>query len=828
MRVPIEWLNEYVDIEGLDQKELLDGLILSGSNLESAFNPTEGVSGVIIGKITKIEKHPDADKLNVCTISVGAEEPLQIVTAATNVFEGAVIPVSVVGAVLAGGLKIKKGRLRGVDSNGMLCSFSELGFDAKVVPQEFADGILILDEKFENHLGEDALEVLGMKTDTIEFEITPNRPDCLSIVGMARETAATFGRAFRFEEKKLAEAFDVHAIHAGECCDGGDCGGDPCAAGKTSKQKPSEGSGCCGGNSAFVDVEIRTDRCARYIALEASGIQVRRSPFEFGLRLMNAGVRPINHIVDITNYILMELGQPIHAFDRTKISGGLIVRQANEGEEVTTLDGVIRTLCAEDILICDHEKPVAIAGVMGLLNTAVTSDTKEVLFEIASFDKSSIRATSKRLGLRSEASARFEKGISVLTPEMAAVRIAQLVAQLGAGVVSKKVTDARGRRFDELSKPVEFAYDEEKIKKMIGIELDIPAELAKLGIETKGGIAKIPHYRLDLKMDADLAEEAARMYGYDKLPSTHLKHSEVGRIEPMQSLQFHIADALVGMGLNEIMTYSFVSPAREKEVVGERESVRLLNPLGEEYSAMRTTLLPNMLDVVGRNDRRKNEELAFFEIGRIYDSAKNEEGLPSESEMLCAALYRKGDDFYTAKGIVEVLLETLGVFGYEFEREDLISYLHPGRSARILVGENSIGRFGELHPTLADKEGQKGLYIIEISLDWLLDAMGDESRTYRPVSMFPAAERDVAFIVDEVITSGDIEKVIRSSAKALLEEVKLFDVYRDARLGEGKKSMAYAMKFRADRTLGEEEVDKVFRKLIKAVEFNCGAVLRDS
>lgn len=789
MRVPVEWLREFVDIEGIDEKTLLDGMILSGSNLENAVNPTEGVRGVVIGKIVKIDSHPDADKLHVCTIDVGAEEPLQIVTAATNVFEGAVIPVSTVGAVLAGGLKIKKGKLRGVESNGMLCSFSELGYDLKVVPQEFSDGILILDPSYEAKVGEEALSALGMVGSTIEFEITPNRPDCLSIIGMAREAAATFGRKRKWEEREIRRVFS---------------------------------------GSGEIDVEISTDRCHRYLAFEVHGALIKRSPMQLMLRLMNGGIRPINSIVDITNYVLLEQGQPIHAFDRAKVVGGIHVRQARDGEEVVTLDGVTRTLTHEDILIADDEKPIAIAGVMGLLNTAITDQTKDVVFEIASFDKSSVRATSKRLGLRSEASARFEKGISVITPEIAAIRVSDLVRELGVGEVSPHLTDVKGARFEELSRCVTIPYSAERINRLIGVELDVEAELAKLGIEANDGTAKIPHDRLDLTIEADLAEEAARMYGYDKLPSTSIKHSEVGRIEPMQRLQLNAADILVGMGLNEVMTYSFVSPAREAEVLGERDSVRLLNPLGEEYSSMRTSLLPNMLDVVGRNDRRKNAELAFFEIGRIYDPVKNDEGLPSESEMLCAALYRKDDDFFVAKGVVEVLLESLGVYDYTFEREDAVSYLHPGRSAQILAGGELIGRMGELHPVLADREGLKGLYVIEISLDWLLEKMPSELRVYKSVSMYPAAERDAAFIVDESITSGDIEQAIRNSAKQLLEDVRLFDVYRDAKLGEGKKSMAYAMKFRADRTLSEEEVEKVFKKLIKAVEFHCGAVLRDS
>lgn len=811
MRVPIDWLKEYVEIEGMTQSELLDGMILSGSNLERAFNPTSGVTGVVIGKITKIVRHPDADKLNICTIDIGSEEPLQIVTAATNVFEGAVIPVSTVGAVLAGGLKIKKGKLRGVESNGMLCSFTELGFESKTVPQEFADGILILDDSFSSHLGEDAISALGMSEDTIEFEITPNRPDCLSIVGIARETAATFARKLKWEEKFLKDRFNVTI-----------------SCSLSDAMIPTSDLCNCVSEEDFLSVKIRTEKCFRYIAITAKNVQIRRSPFAFALRLMNAGIRPINNIVDITNYVMLELGQPIHAFDRAKLSGSLSVRQAQEGEEVVTLDGMTRTLRAEDILICDSEKPVAIAGVMGLLNTAVTAETKEVVFEIASFDKSSVRATSKRLGLRSEASSRFEKGISVRTPGSAAIRVMELVKELEAGEMNGCATDAHGVLYGDYAKPVQIAYDREKIRKLIGVDLDVEGELKKLGIDADGAVANIPHYRLDLHTNADLAEEAARMFGYDRLPSTLLKHAEVGKIDPMPDLCLRLSDLLVGAGLNEIMTYSFVSPAREAEVIGETDPVKMINPLGEEYSAMRTSLLPNMLDTVRRNVRRKNEDPAFFEIGRIYDKTPNEEGLPTESEMLCAALYRKGDDFYVAKGLAEMLLESVGVTTYALEREEHLSYLHPGRSARIMVGGRCIGRFGELHPVLAEREELQGLCIVEMFPDLLSESAECAVNSYRPVSMFPAAERDVAFIVDEAVTSGDIENVIRSSAKALLEEVKLFDVYRGQRIGEGKKSMAYAMKFRADRTLGEEEVDKVFRKLIKAVEFNCGAALRDS
>lgn len=801
MRVPIEWLREHVDIEGISQEEFLDEMILSGSNLESAFNPTEGVSGVVIGKITKIEKHPDADKLQICTIDVGSEV-LQIVTAATNVAEGKIVPVSTVGAVLAGGLKIKKGKLRGVESNGMLCSFEELGFDKSVIPHEFENGILLLDPEFEAHIGEDAIEALGMKPDTIDFEITPNRPDCLSIVGMAREASATFNRPLKdaAKEKDFSEKFKV------------------------------TGENGSGANGAGITVKLDSAGCSRYIAMSIKNIKIRKSPFWMGLRLMNAGMSPINNIVDITNYVMLELGNPIHAFDRAKITGKIGVRDAKEGEVVVTLDGVERKLAAGDMLIVDDSKPIGIAGVMGLSNSGISDDTTEAVIEIASFDKSRIRATSKRLNLRSEASSRFERGVSVATTEQTARRIAELVEELDAGEIVYEVVDARGERYNELTEPVRVPYDAKRVQAAIGVEFDVPKELSRLCIETEeaagGSVAVIPHYRLDLHIEADIVEEAARMYGYNNLPVTFYRHNMVGQIKPIDQLKMQLQDLLAGMGFDEIKTYSFVSPGREDEIVGERNRVRLINPLGEEYSVMRTTLLPNMLDVLSRNDRHKNQDLMFFEVGRVYDNDhQTKEGLPSERDDLIAAIYEKGRDFYDIKGVAESLLQALGIRDAQLERDDA-AYLHPGRAARYVKDGDTVFRYGELHPEIAEKEGLKGTLVLEASVPTLLKH-SDEEVIYHAVSMFPAAERDAAFVVDEAVTSGEIEEIIRRAGKNLLESLKLFDVYRGEKLGAGKKSMAYAMRFRGDHTLTEEEVEKVFNKAIRSVEHGVGAVLRD-
>lgn len=781
MRVPIEWLKEYVDIEGIGESELLDKLILSGSNLEGSGRASEGISGVVIGRITKIEKHPEADKLQVCTVDVGSES-LQIITAATNVFEGCIVPVALVGAKLAGGLKIKKGKLRNMDSFGMFCSLAELGYDTKVIPLEFQDGILLLSEEFAHFLGQDALEVLGLDTDTIEFEITPNRSDCLSIVGMARETSATFNRMLK-------------SVFAPQ--------GSPA---ETSK-----------------GVRIETEGCHRYIAKYAKNVAIKSSPFYMQRRLMNAGIRPHNNMVDLTNYVMLEYGQPLHAFDASKVEGSIVIRNAHPGEKVVTLDGVERVLEPSDIVVADEKKAIAIAGVMGLANSEISDDTKDIIIEIASFDKSAVRATSKRLGLRSEASSRFEKGISVLTPSVAAQRICEMMEEIGAGKCSAEMDDVKGKKFDELAKPVSVTYDAKRISQLIGVETDVEKELARLGIEAKDGVAQIPYYRLDLKEQHDIVEEVARMYGYDRLPSTQFRHYQKGGLPAELQLNLDVANELISLGIDEILTYSFVSPSK---ILEGTNPITLLNPLGEDYSVMRTSLLPSMLEVLKRNINRKNTELAFFEIGRVYSADLNEEGLPSEKDMLLVALNRKGEDFFTAKAVVEGLMRGLEVKEWGLERNTETAYLHPGRAARILVDGTVVGVVGEIHPNMAMSEKER-LYIIEVDLQKLVAYVKNEL-IYRPISLFPAAERDVAFVVDEATTSGEIMEIIKKASGPILESVELFDIFRGERLGEGKKSMAYALRYRTDRTLSDEEVTKAFDKMVRMVSEKVGAQIRDN
>lgn len=781
MRVPIEWLKEYVDIEGIDEKELLDKLIMSGSNLEGSGRAGEGISGVVIGRITKIEKHPEADKLQVCTVDVG-NETLQIITAATNVYEGCIVPVALVGAKLAGGLKIKKGKLRNMDSFGMFCSLAELGYDSKVIPVEFQDGILLLAEEYASALGKDALETLGLDTDTIEFEITPNRSDCLSIVGMARETAATFHRMLK-------------SVFAPQ--------GTPI---ETSNR-----------------VRIETEGCYRYIARYAKNVEIKSSPFYIQRRLMNAGVRPHNNIVDLTNYVMLEYGQPLHAFDAAKVEGAIVVRNAHPGEKVVTLDGVERILEPSDIVVADEKKAIAIAGVMGLANSEISADTKDVIIEIASFDKSAVRATSKRLGLRSEASSRFEKGISVLSPSVAAQRMCEMMEEIGVGTCSAEMDDIKGRKFDDFAKSVTVSYDAARIGQLIGVEVNVEKELARLGIVADKGVAHIPYYRLDLKEQHDIVEEVARMYGYDLLPSTQYRHHQKGGLPAELQLNLDVADELISLGIDEILTYSFVSPSK---ILEGTNPITLLNPLGEDYSVMRTSLLPSMLEVLKRNINRKNTELAFFEIGRVYSADLNEEGLPSEKDMLLVALNRKGEDFFTAKAVVEGLMRGLEVKQWNLERNTDTAYLHPGRAASILVDGVEIGAVGEIHPTMALSEKER-LYLIEIDLQKLVGHVKHEL-IYKPISLFPAAERDVAFVVDEATTSGEIVEIIRKASGSILESVELFDIYRGERLGEGKKSMAYSLKYRTDRTLSDEEVTKAFDKMVRSVSEKVGAQIRDN
>ncbi len=809
MLVPIEWLKDYTDIQ-TDTDEFCDRMIMSGSNLETCQHFCEEIENVVVGKIEKIEKHPDADKLVVCRINIGKEEPVQIVTGASNVFEGALVPVALHNSRIPGplhgqekqegGTKITKGKLRGVESAGMLCSAGELGFDDKVVPVAHKDGIWILEEEYS--LGEDFAQALGLKQAVVDFEITPNRPDCLSMVGMAREAAATFGQTLKYPDTACAAETDKQA-------------GD------------------------FIQVEIKEpELCRRYAARIVTDVKIEQSPWWLQKRLMYAGMRPINNIVDITNFVMLEFGQPIHAFDIRQIADSkIVVECAEEGEKFTTLDNTERTLTKEMLLIKDGKRGVAIAGVMGGLNSEIEADTTTILIESANFNGDSVRATSKKLGLRTEASSRFEKGIDPNLCQAAADRVCRLIEILGCGKVATGTVDVYPKEFK--AEAVDVRVD--RINKVLGIELtsEEMAEIFRkleMKVEGSGPVLKVtpPTVRQDMLAEVDFIEEVARMYGYDKLPVTLPKgNSESGKSKE-RTLVDMARDTMCALGFNEIQTYSFVSPSgvddvRIDEDSWERAFVKIINPLGEENSVMRTILTPNMLEVLARNYSRNIDKVMAFEIGSTFTTNLIQpEDLPDEQTGLAMGLYGKDMDFFTLKGAVEELLRNLGAGKVTFIAESEYGVYHPGRCARICIGEEELGIMGEIHPDVQEKFGiGTRVYCCEMFFDAIVRHANIE-KSYEPLPKYPATSRDIALLTDEDVRVGDIEAIIREQGGDILENVKLFDVYRGKQVAEGKKSVAFTLTYRdKNKTLTDEDVAKVHEKVLKALEEKINASLRE-
>jgi len=796
MRVPIQWLRDYVDFTGIDARKLIDKLVLTGSNNEGSDKICEGIENIVVGKIVEITGHPNAEKLIICQVDVG-EETIQIVTGATNVFVGAYIPVALHGAVIANGIKIKRGKLRGEPSNGMLCSLEEMGFESASIPKEFDDGILILDEIFP--LGMSILEALKLDESTVEFEITPNRPDCLSIIGMAREVSASFDLITKLPEryKELGQS-EID-------------------------------------NYASVEI-LDADLCPRYVAKVIKNIKIKSSPLWMQLRLMQAGMRPINNIVDITNYVMIEYGQPIHAFDLSALKNGKIkVKRAFEGELFETLDGKERILNAEVLVIADDSKTVGIAGVMGGANTEIKPTTETVLIEVASFDKSSIRKTSKDLSLRTEASSKFEKGVSDVLPLEVVNRVCHLMMQLEAGDVVPGVIDI----YPNGSKTIEIPFTAEGINRIIGTVLSkeqIIEALKKLEIETidkNGLVAIVPHFRLDLKKEIDLVEEVSRIYGYDKINMTLPKLDVWGAKTNAQLIKDHVKFELLANGVDEILSYSFVSKKDlDKINLPEhsllRNQVALINPLGEEFSVMRSTLMPNLLDVLARNSNRKNKNARLFEIGSIFIPKEVPvTQLPIEKENLVIGLIGEHEDFYALKGVVENVLNNLGIEGYYFEKEVNHPTFHKGRCANVLWNGHVLGTLGEIHPNVLENfDLNERAYVADLHYNILLQ-IAREDKKYSAIPKYPAVERDMAVLVKDEITSMQIETIVKYIGGELLESVKMFDMYKGKQITEGYKSVAYELVFRAeDRTLIDEEVNKIFDKVLKALESEIGAQLR--
>lgn len=792
MKVPISWLKDYIDID-LSHEELGDALTLSGSKVEEVIVTGDIIDKVVTGKIIKIEKHPEAEKLSICQVNIGKEEAIQIVTAATNMKEEDIVPTALHGSILADGTKIKKGKLRGAVSNGMFCSEEELG----IAGDEPVVGLMILPQ--DTPVGKDIKEVINIQSAIIDFEITSNRPDCLSVIGIARETAATLGKEYRMPSMEF----------------------------KATSSKNIEES---------LKVEVRDPLCRRYMAKGITNVKIEPSPQWMQERLLEAGVRPINNIVDITNFVMIELGQPMHAFDRKQIdSNTIVIERAKDGEKFTTLDEEERILDSEILNIKDGDRTIALAGIMGGLNSEVKEDTTEIVFECANFNGTNIRISSKKLALRTEASGKFEKDLDPNAVEIATNRACNLIEELDAGEIMEGTIDV----YPEKLAPHTLNVDSKWINEFLGINItkeDMKMYLDRLDLKTdiEGDtlVVSVPTFRCDMNIREDVAEEIARIYGYNKVPSTiPATQTLKGGKNEKQVLQTKVIDTLIGSGLNQSIAYSFVSPkVFDKVLIPEnshlRKVVTIKNPLGEDYSIMRTTSIPSMMESLGRNYSRNNDIVRLFEIGKIYLPHEDMKELPEERNLVTIGMYGEVD-YFELKGVVENILNSLGVKKAKFTRESENQTFHPGKTAALYIKNELVGILGEIHPDVSENYGvEERCYIAELNLD-ILFKYSDTEKKYVPLPKFPAVTRDLAVLIDEEILVQDIEETIKKQGGKILESVKLFDVYQGKQIPEGKKSIAYALIYRGEsKTLTDNEVNKVHDKIVKTLEFKLGAELR--
>ena len=889
------WLNEFVDLKDITDKEFNDEMTLSGSKVETIERPDENLKNVVVGKILEMKRHENSDHMWVCQIDVGQAEPVQIVTGAWNIHVGDYVPAALHGAHLPGGVKIEKGKLRGVESNGMLCSLKELGMTAehdfpyavitpaallndyhpidpakpsipadikpgdkvygpvlcgrveavesvdggynvrvndgtvtraaktvcsnlhegdlvayntksdaictledlhaeqKEFPHCIADGIFILREE-DAEPGLNMAHILGFDDSIVEFEITPNRPDCLSVIGLAREASATFKRPLKLHTP--------------------------------------EPHGCGGSIADLVDIDIEDgDLCPRYTARMVKNVKIAPSPRWMRERLRNSGVRPINNIVDITNYVMLEYGQPMHAFDFSCVEGGhIIVRTAREGETIQTLDGNERKLTPNMLCICDEHKPVCVAGVMGGANSEIVGDTAMVLFESANFNGVSVRRTASALGMRTDASSRYEKGLDMMNTIKAVERACELVEMLGCGEVVDGVMDVVAKE----KVPTVVKLEPDKINALLGTELseDLMREiLVSLCFILNGDDIYVPSWRGDVEHYSDIAEEVARFYGYNKIPCTLMRGETTrGGFSEQQRFDRAIGGAVRALGYDEIITYSFISPTyydkiRMPKDSSLRNSLKILNPLGEDTSIMRTTILPSMLEIIARNHSYRNKSARLYELGKIY--LPREDGLADEPKYLSLGAYGDGVDFFSFKGSIETLLHELRITDVKYVAcTDNDSY-HPGRCAKVYAGETYLGVFGQIHPLVAANYGMDTeVYTAELSFDAMYEKRGDIP-VYQPLPKFPAVTRDIAVVCDEAVTVGALEESIRRGAKGLLKDVSLFDIYRGPGVAIGKKSVAFNLVLRADdRSLTGEEADEDVQSILAALKADHNAVLR--
>ena len=890
-----KWLNEFVDVSDISDREFDEAMTLSGSKVETVTALDESLKNVVVGKILSMEKHPDSDHMWICQIDVGQAEPTQIVTGAWNIHVGDLVPVAQHKSLLPNGTKIEKGKLRGVVSNGMLCSLKELSLTAehdypyavitpaallndykpldpekpsipadikagdkvfgpvvcgkvlecetqsyglyhttldiggatvspdtacsnihvgdlvayntktdsictledlhaeqKEFPHCIADGIFVLNEDVKP--GDDMAKVIGADDHVVEFEITPNRPDCLSVIGLAREASATFGRPLK--------------LHTPEV------------------------KGCGGSIAELVDIDIEDgDLCPRYTARMVKNVKIQPSPAWMRERLRNSGVRPINNIVDITNYVMLEYGQPMHAFDFSCVEGNhIIVRTAREGETIQTLDGNQRKLTTSMLCICDENKPVCVAGVMGGANSEIVGDTAMVLFESANFNGTSVHRTAAALNMRTDASSRYEKGLDPMNTLKAVERACELVELLGAGEVVDGVLDVIAKD----SHPVTVKLEPEKVNGLLGTDVsreEMVRILEALDFKVEGDTIHVPSWRSDVEHYSDIAEEVARFYGYNNIPDT-LSNGLTARrgLTDIQQTENLLGSVCRAAGYDEIITYSFISPTYYDKIdlpkdSPLRDSLKILNPLGEDTSIMRTTTLPSMLEILTRNYNFRNKSAKLYELGRVY--FKRADGLADEPKVLTLGAYGDNMDFFALKGAVEAVLKQLRIENVRFLADSENPSYHPGRCAKVFSGDRLLGVLGQVHPHVAGNYGvDTELYAAELRFDALYESKGAQP-VYQPLPKFPAVTRDIAVVCDKAVTVGELEDAIRKGAKGLLKDAALFDIYTGVGIAPGKKSVAFNLTLRSDdRSLTAEEADADVKSILTALEQECGAILR--
>ena len=795
MKLNRKWLNEdFVDLSHVSDKEFVETLTVFGQKVETYERMDAEIKNVVVGKVLSMVRHPNSDHMWICQVDVGQEAPLQIVTGAQNVHEGDLVPAALHNSWLPGGVHITKGKLRGEMSNGMLCSFAELGLTQNDLPGAYADGIWILNDE-DCQIGQDINLVIGNDDTIVDFEITNNRPDCYSIIGLAREAAAAFGKSMRHHEPV------VKGSNAGNIFD-------------------------------YLDVEVpATELCNRYSSRMVANVKIGPSPKWLRQRLRANGVRPINNIVDITNYVMLEYGQPMHAFDYRYVGDRkIVVREAEDGETLTTLDGNVRNLKAGMLVIADEHKPIGLAGIMGGENSEILDDTTMVVFESANFNGTSIRQTALALGMRTEASGKFEKNLDPMMTIPAVQRACELVELLGCGDVLDGTIDV----INYVPEPRKLPLEVDKINRLLGTEIskeDMVKYLSLLEIPVEGDTISVPSFRPDLLRMADIAEEVGRSYGYNEIPTTAFKNSTQGGYTPEMKLEAKAGTLCRAMGYSEIITYSFVSPTVFDQIrlpadSPLRSALRIQNPLGEDTSIMRTIALPSMLEILSRNNAYHNKSVKLYELAKIYLPVEGQ-ALPEEPKMLVLGTYGANETFFTLKGELEAIFAGLRLEKASYSAvKDNPSY-HPGRCAKVTIGGMEVGVMGQVHPLVAQNYGiDADVYCAEINVTKLMLCQLPDA-TYTPLPKYPTVSRDLALVCDESITVAQAEEVITAAAGKLLRDVKLFDIYRGVGIPEGKKSMAFSLELRADdRTLTDTDSEAVVSKVLAALKEKLDAVLR--